>query len=113
MESLDKLIAANQRKLELLKEQKKGYLQKMFPKDGAKVPELRFAGFADDWEERKLKELGDIQTGNTPPTSNLDNYSTDGVLWVTPTDIKTLVISDTAKKLSEVGVTKARIAKAG
>ena len=78
-----------------------------------KVPELRFAGFADDWEERKLKELGDIQTGNTPPTSNLDNYSTDGVLWVTPTDIKMLVISDTAKKLSEVGVTKARIAKAG
>jgi type I restriction enzyme S subunit len=77
------------------------------------VPELRFKGFTDAWEERKLKELGDIQTGNTPPTSNLDNYSTDGVLWVTPTDIKTLVISDTAKKLSEVGVTKARIAKAG
>lgn len=111
--NLDNLIAANQRKLDLLKEQKKGYLQKMFPKNGSKVPELRFAGFADDWEERKLKELGDIQTGNTPPTSNLDNYSTDGVLWVTPTDIKTLVISDTAKKLSEVGVTKARIAKAG
>lgn len=112
-DQLDNLIAANQRKLDLLKEQKKGYLQKMFPKNGAKVPELRFAGFADAWEERKLKELGDIQTGNTPPTSNLDNYSTDGVLWVTPTDIKTLVISDTAKKLSEVGVTKARIAKAG
>ncbi|MCT3245969.1 restriction endonuclease subunit S [Lactiplantibacillus plantarum] len=52
--SLDNLIAANQRKLDLLKEQKKGYLQKMFPKNGAKVPELRFAGFADDWEERKL-----------------------------------------------------------
>ncbi|MCT3588895.1 restriction endonuclease subunit S [Levilactobacillus brevis] len=79
----------------------------------AKYPQLRFKGFTDPWEERKLKELGDIQTGNTPPTSNLDNYSTDGVLWVTPTDIKTLVISDTAKKLSEVGVTKARIAKAG
>ena len=78
-----------------------------------KSPQLRFEGFTDDWEERKLKELGDIQTGNTPPTSNLDNYSTDGVLWVTPTDIKMLVISDTAKKLSEVGVTKARIAKAG
>ena len=110
---LDETIALHQRKLDLLKEQKKGYLQKMFPKNGAKVPELRFAGFADDWEERKLKELGDIQTGNTPPTSNLDNYSTDGVLWVTPTDIKMLVISDTAKKLSEVGVTQARIAKAG
>ena len=110
---LANLIALHQRKLDLLKEQKKGYLQKMFPKNGAKVPELRFAGFADDWEERKLKELGDIQTGNTPPTSDSDNYSLDGVLWVTPTDIKSLVISNTAKKLSQVGVTKARIAKAG
>ena len=55
--SLDNLIAANQRKLDLLKEQKKGYLQKMFPKNGAKVPELRFAGFADAWEERKLGEI--------------------------------------------------------
>ena len=51
---LDDTIALHQRKLDLLKEQKKGYLQKMFPKNGEKVPELRFAGFADDWEERKL-----------------------------------------------------------
>ena len=54
---LDGIIALHQRKLDLLKEQKKGYLQKMFPKNGAKVPELRFAGFADDWEERKLGEF--------------------------------------------------------
>ncbi|HGF7612955.1 restriction endonuclease subunit S [Enterococcus lactis] len=54
---LDETIALHQRKLDLLKEQKKGFLQKMFPKNGEKVPELRFAGFADDWEERKLKEL--------------------------------------------------------
>ncbi|MCG0586482.1 restriction endonuclease subunit S [Lactiplantibacillus plantarum] len=59
-DQLDNLIAANQRKLDLLKEQKKGYLQKMFPKNGAKVPELRFAGFADDWEVRKLKDVLDI-----------------------------------------------------
>lgn len=51
---LDDTIALHQRKLDLLKEQKKSYLQKMFPKNGAKVPELRFAGFADAWEERKL-----------------------------------------------------------
>ena len=57
---LDDTIALHQRKLDLLKEQKKGYLQKMFPKNGAKVPELRFAGFADDWEERKLKDVLDI-----------------------------------------------------
>ncbi|WP_396425370.1 restriction endonuclease subunit S [Lactococcus cremoris] len=57
MEQLNRTIALHQRKLDLLKEQKKGYLQKMFPKNGAKVPELRFAGFADDWEERKFKDI--------------------------------------------------------
>lgn len=68
---LDKLIAANQRKLDLLKEQKKGYLQKMFPKNGAKVPELRFAGFADDWEERKLGTIYDFGKGKGLP---LDSF---------------------------------------
>lgn len=58
-QQLDNTITLYQRKLDLLKEQKKGYLQKMFPKNGAKVPELRFTGFADDWEERKL---GDTKT---------------------------------------------------
>jgi type I restriction enzyme S subunit len=54
---LDDTIALHQRKLDLLKEQKKGYLQKMFPKNGAKVPELRFEGFADDWELRKIEDI--------------------------------------------------------
>ena len=54
---LDDTIALHQRKLDLLKEQKKGFLQKMFPKNGEKVPELRFAGFADDWEERKAGDI--------------------------------------------------------
>ncbi|MFM2784836.1 restriction endonuclease subunit S [Lactococcus lactis] len=60
---IDDTIALHQRKLDLLKEQKKGYLQKMFPKNGAKVPELRFAGFADDWEERKLGEVATFLNG--------------------------------------------------
>lgn len=63
---LDNTIALYQRKLDLLKQQKKGYLQKMFPKNGAKVPELRFAGFADDWEQRKLNEnVENIGTGRS------------------------------------------------
>ena len=53
----DNMIDLHQRKLDLLKEQKKGFLQKMFPKDGQLVPEVRFAGFTDDWEQRKLGEL--------------------------------------------------------
>lgn len=56
-QQLDDTIALHQRKLDLLKETKKGFLQKMFPKNGAKVPEIRFPGFTGDWEERKLGEV--------------------------------------------------------
>ena len=54
---LDTLIALHQRKLEHLQEQKKGLLQKMFPKNGETVPEVRFPGFTDAWEQRKLGEV--------------------------------------------------------
>ena len=57
---LDNTIALHQRKLDLLKEQKKGYLQKMFPKAGEKIPELRFKGFTDDWELRKLGDISKV-----------------------------------------------------
>ena len=54
---LDSLLSLHQRKLEKLKILKKAMLEKMFPKNGAKVPEIRFSGFTDDWEQRKLGEL--------------------------------------------------------
>ncbi|MCD5098203.1 restriction endonuclease subunit S [Enterococcus faecium] len=54
---LDHTIMLHQHELDLLKETKKGFLQKMFPKNGAKVPEIRFPGFTEDWEQRKAKEL--------------------------------------------------------
>ena len=56
-QQLDSLIALHQRKLEHLQEQKKGLLQKMFPKNGEVVPEVRFPGFTDAWEQRKLGEV--------------------------------------------------------
>ena len=60
---LDQLLSLHQRKLEKLKILKKAMLEKMFPKNGAKVPEIRFSGFTDDWEQRKLGELAFITTG--------------------------------------------------
>ena len=60
---LDSLLSLHQRKLEKLKILKKAMLEKMFPKNGAKVPEIRFSGFTDDWEQRKLGELAFITTG--------------------------------------------------
>lgn len=52
--NLDHLITLHQRKLEKLQNLKKAMLEKMFPKNGAKVPEIRFKGFTNDWEQRKL-----------------------------------------------------------
>lgn len=75
---LDDTITLHQRKLDLLKEQKKGYLQKMFPKNGAKVPELRFAGFADDWELRKLSDVANHRGG----TAIEKYFDKDGVYKV-------------------------------
>ncbi len=56
-EQLDNLITLHQRKYEKLVNVKKSMLDKMFPKNGEKVPEIRFKGFTDDWEQRKLGEL--------------------------------------------------------
>ncbi|MCO4624897.1 hypothetical protein Si039_00652 [Streptococcus infantarius subsp. infantarius] len=55
--NLDRLITLHQRKCEQTKELKKFMLQKMFPKKGEKNPEIRFPGFTDDWEQRKLGEI--------------------------------------------------------
>lgn len=55
--NLDHLITLHQRKLNHLQDEKKSLLQKMFPKNGADVPEIRFPGFTDAWEQRKLNEL--------------------------------------------------------
>ena len=71
IESVDNLIAVNQRKLAKLKELKQGYLQKLFPKNGSKFPQLRFAGFADAWEERKLSSISERVT-----RKNKNNEST-------------------------------------
>ena len=63
LDNLDHLITLHQRKLEKLKEYKKGMLQKMFPKNGEKIPEVRFPGFDGEWKERKVSELCSISTG--------------------------------------------------
>ncbi|EFD04776.1 type I restriction modification DNA specificity domain protein [Peptostreptococcus anaerobius 653-L] len=68
---IDNLITLHQRKLEDLKEMKKGLLQKMFPKNNEKVPELRFPGFTEDWEQRKL---GKLYQRNTERNENLIGY---------------------------------------
>ena len=61
--SIEELITLHQRKLEHLKLKKKSLLQKLFPKEGEVYPELRFPGFTDPWEQRKLGSIGSTYTG--------------------------------------------------
>ncbi|QNO18418.1 restriction endonuclease subunit S [Caproicibacterium amylolyticum] len=72
LRGIDNLITLHQRKLDHLKELKKGLLQKMFPKNGASVPEIRFPGFTDAWEQRKVREIADRYDNlRIPVASNL------------------------------------------
>ena len=77
--------------------------------DNKKKPALRFKGFTDPWEQRKLDELGSIVTGSTPSTTNDAYYADDGLLWVTPTDITKNITCESARKLSASGQKVARV----
>ncbi|MDA2593497.1 MULTISPECIES: restriction endonuclease subunit S [Bacillus cereus group] len=83
---LDKKIQLQQQKIDLLQEQKKGFLQKMFPKAGETQPEIRFDGFAGDWEQRKLGEVANIFDG----THQTPKYTATGVKFVSVENIATL-----------------------
>ena len=69
--TLDHLITLHQRKCDETKKLKKFMLQKMFPKNGEKNPEIRFAGFTDDWEQRKLGEIIDAYNEKKPKNIDL------------------------------------------
>ena len=84
---LDKSITLHQRKLNNLKLKKKALLQKLFPKNGKRYPELRFPGFTDAWEQRKLDNIAKIKTGGgTPKTTNLEYWSGD-IPWIQSSDL--------------------------
>ena len=110
---LDNLIILHQRKCDDTKELKKYMLQKMFPKNVEKRPEIRFEGFTDDWEQRELTEISDIVTGTTPPTKDKDNYGGDR-LFVSPADIQgNRYVDETTTTLTEKGYALGRELRGG
>jgi len=114
---LDNLITLHQRKLDTLKKLKKGFLQKMFPKNGESVPEIRFPGFTDAWEQRKLRDIVTYKNGKghennqsdegTYELINLNSISIDGGLKSSGKFIEdgndTLLENDLVMVLSDVG----------
>lgn len=74
--TLDNLITLHQRKCDEIKQLKKFMLQKMFPKNGEKNPEIRFEGFTDDWEQRKLDDWGTFYYGKSCPKWSVTQEAT-------------------------------------
>ncbi|MCI1283237.1 MAG: restriction endonuclease subunit S [Lacticaseibacillus songhuajiangensis] len=74
LSKIDDTVALHQRKHDLLLKLKKGYLQKLFPQNGEVEPELRFSGFTDAWEKRKLGKISSSYSGGTPSASNKTYY---------------------------------------
>ena len=102
-ERIDNTITLHQRKLESIKLLKKSLLQKMFPKSGETVPEVRFPGFTDAWEQRKLGDLADIVGGGTPSTSKGEYWDGD-IDWYAPAEIADQIyVSSSQKKITQAG----------
>lgn len=83
---LDHLITLHQRKYDKLTNVKKSMLEKMFPQNGSNVPEIRFKGFTEAWEQRKVTEIGKIYIGLV--TTMTKHYTDEGTLLIRNSDIK-------------------------
>ena len=100
--NLDHLITLHQRKYDKLQVLKKAMLEKMFPKNGSSVPEIRFKGFTDAWEQRKLGKISEIKTGPFGSTLHADDYVSEGVPIITTEHFKTGSLPQSASGLPQV-----------
>lgn len=106
--NLDRLIALEQRKYDKLNTVKKSMLEKMFPQKGAKVPEIRFKGFSEPWEEKKLGEIGKARSGIGFPDS--EQGGTEGIPFYKVSDMN-IVGNETEMNVSNNYVTEDQIAR--
>ena len=109
--NLDNLITLHQRKYDKLVNVKKSMLEKMFPRDGKNVPEIRFSGFTEAWEQRKFSDLVQIERGGSPrPIEDYITNSSEGLNWVKIGDapIQGNYITRTAEKIRPEGLSKTR-----
>ena len=87
-EKMDNIITLHQGKLEKLKLTKKALLQKLFPQNGSKFPELRFEGFTDAWEQCKLSDITEVIMGQSPSSKNYTDNPNDDILVQGNADLK-------------------------
>lgn len=100
---LDELIEQHQSKLEKLQSLKASMLEKMFPKDGADVPKIRFKGFTGAWEQVKIGDIAEIITGGTPNTERQEYWEPKEIPWLSSGEIHKKRITFTNDKISGLG----------
>lgn len=106
---LDHLITLHQRKCDETKKLKKYMLQKMFPQNGSKVPEIRFKGFTDEWEQRKLGDvLDDMYNGQTP-SRNKSEYWNGNIKWLSSGELNRGTVYDSIEMITEDGQKSANL----
>ena len=93
-DNINQLITLHQRKLEHLNLKKKALLQKLFPKNGERYPELRFPGFTDAWEQRKLGSIGSTYTGLSGKTK--EDFGHGEAQYITYLNVFQNTVSDVA-----------------
>lgn len=108
---IDSIITLHQRKLKQLQTLKKYFLQNMFPAKEEKVPEIRFKGFTDDWEQRKLGEIsGSTYGGGTPKISEME-YWNGKIPWIQSSNLveNELFSVDIQRFVTELGICKSAV----
>ena len=104
--NIDNLITLHQRKYDKFVAIKKALLEKMFPRAGKSVPEIRFKGFTETWEQCKLGDMADIVGGGTPSTAISDYWDGD-IDWYAPAEITGQVfVSKSQRRITQKGYNK-------
>ena len=101
--SIDALITLHQRECDQLVNIKKALLEKMFPSENEYTPRIRFRGFTDAWEQRKLSDIASIVGGGTPSTINND-YWGGSINWFSPVEIgNEIYVNSSQNKITKEG----------
>jgi type I restriction enzyme S subunit len=106
---INHLITLHQRKLEKLKMVKKAMLENCFPKNGEKSPRIRFGGFTDDWEQRKLGEvIADLYNGQTPSRFKEEYWNGD-ISWLSSGELNRGHVNHSIEKITKAGQESAHL----
>ena len=116
LSSIDDLISVEEKKLSLLNDYKKGWMQKLFPAEGKTVPEWRFPEFSESWEVKSFKKYIKLYRGSSPRPIQDFIIKNNGINWIKISDASNtnnFYITNVAEQITEEGAKKSRLVEKG